>query len=443
MNTQTPPTKNFSRCGLIGLAVFHLSFGASSAVAQSSAPASQSSAPSDPDDLKVQDKASSQPNAQEKASSSRPAKESAKHLDDDVVLKIDQKSEKAFARCASRALEYDDTEMQECLNKIIRLKPGTTGAFQASTGLEYLESQHDVQPDRFQPGSVELSAVAGLYGLWGGLVLGGIAASHIPDVNEVAVLGVGALGVGSAVAFGFGGNYLAKKLEFTAGDARLMASGFIWGTAIGTGLAESVSTLTGDLRWGFANVVFFGALGGGAAGFLATQSDLNIAQVSLINTGGWVGVLNGTLAYLSVQALQDRDNRQPLFAATAYTAVAGLGLAGGAYLGSQSNFSWGETLLVDLGGVIGTVAGLTAFGFLSVSGTLANTPASLGVPLSLAPIAVGSLAGSLGTGFYLHLNNSGSRSDDDTLLSSRRLRVVPMTMLDSNRDVVMGLGLAY
>jgi hypothetical protein len=81
------------------------------------------------------------------------------------------------------------------------------------------------------------------------------------------------------------------------------------------------------------------------------------AQVSMLNTGGWVGSLLGVFALLDITAAGNAVNGGALSAA--YLGISTLGLAGGALAGTFIDFTWGETLLLDLGGVLGLVAGGT------------------------------------------------------------------------------------
>ena len=235
-------------------------------------------------------------------------------------------------------------------------------------------------------GRLGVSATLGLFGVWNAVAGGILVGVNTPSVNgPLLVAGSGAAAVGLGIAAGVGGYYLAEALKLDEGSARLVASGVVWGTVLGTAIAPSIAQLEGPAGFNLAlgGVVGAGYVGGGAALLLSSLVPFDEAQVSMINSGGMMGSTVGLLLLpnLAAAGVQDTSMYSLTFIGSTM-----LGLTAGGVVGRYANYTWGETLLCDLGAVLGVVAGGTASVVLGLSG--GNNMALL-----TAPPAVGLVGG--------------------------------------------------
>lgn len=401
---------------------------ASLAHAQEEAPAQETPAPAvDPSDVEPATSELEASSTDEDASPSEPEASPADTADDTsaaepsagsdgVTLRFSREADAQLATCVPLVAARADAEARACLDEVLRFGDDTTAALQASAlrGLldvelappapldEGLADASELEGEEEQkrgfaipPGRLELSATAGLFGVWNGIAAGIAVAPHLPPSNPAwIILGTGALSVGLGVGYGVGGYYLADALNLGEGDSRLVASSLVWGTTFGIAALPAVLDLVqpeGDaaLSLSLGTVVASGFALGGAGLALATFTDLTTPQVSLINTGGWVG---GLFGLLTVASLAPFGPPLPAYSA-GYLAVAGSGLIVGALSGLVLDLSWGETLLLDLGGVLGTVTAAAIVMSVTASGAVNAVPSQVLIPTSSLITAAGTLGG--------------------------------------------------
>jgi hypothetical protein len=139
--------------------------------------------------------------------------------------------------------------------------------------------------------------------------------------------------------------------DLTSGQRALLNSGTVWGAVnagvllIATNNDHEASTISGGLILGQ-----LGGLGLGAAMFPLHPT---AGQVALANSGGaWVSVLTELIVATSGSHLDNHEH--------AYLALIAIdaGIAGGAYLASRwPVVSRAQALVIDAGGIVGTVGG--------------------------------------------------------------------------------------
>lgn len=321
--------------------------------------------------------------------------------DDTTPLADRGAAELAFAACLATARpEADDTRLRDCLETLRGAYPATPAAWRAEGALAALRAlRPEPEPEggafSFPPGRLELSSTAGLFGIWNGITAGIITAIHLPSLSPtIAILGTGALSLGLGVAFGVGGYTLAERFDLSEGDSRLITAGLLWGTVMGIAatpiLAERNLPERFNVSVPLLGVVMGGYLGGAASLLVGTRADITPAQVSLLNTGGWVGALFGLLMIPNLEAY--RVQQATPYALTFLSAQA-LGLGAGALASRWLDASWGETLLLDLGGVLGLVASGTLMFTLNAAGAFVSAPGTLLLPLTTGSLMAGTLGG--------------------------------------------------
>ena len=317
-------------------------------------------------------------------------------------------AETEYAGCLSLVERGAEGDARACLERLIEERRGTTAALKATGSLRVLRLRAPSAPTpgfEIPAGRLELSSVAGLFGVWNGIAGGIIVALHAPELPPaVTILGTGALAVGLGVAYGIGGYYLADALDLGEGDSRLVASSLVWGSTFGIALIPALTAIgiSGPLGVSLpiATVVLGGFAGGASALAISQFAELTSAEVSLVNTGGWVGALLGLLALPNLGAF---NVSAPAAYSATYISIAAAGLGIGALASQMLDVTWGETLLFDLGAVLGTVAAGTLVFSLNASGLFAGLPGTVAVPLTTGSIAAGTLFGLTATGVGLAL----------------------------------------
>ncbi len=333
--------------------------------------------------------------------------------DEAILLRFSTEADASLARCVPLVAARDDAAARACLDRVLLHGDDTTAALRAAALRDVLDAGLAAAVpageggDRdataapaagglaIPPGRLELSSTAGLFGVWNGIAAGVAIVPHLPDGNPAAIiLGTGALAVGLGVGYGVGGYFLADALDLGEGDSRLVASSLIWGTTFGIAALPALLDVVQPsaevgLSLSLGTVVASGFAVGGGALALASFTDLTTSHVSLINTGGWVG---GLFGLLTIASLAPFEPPLPAYSA-GYLAVAGGGLVAGALAGMVVDLSWGETLLLDLGGVLGTVTAGAIVMSLTASGALNGVPSTLLIPMNSALTAGGTLGG--------------------------------------------------
>lgn len=336
--------------------------------------------------------------------------------DPPVTLRFSREADAKLAACVPLVAARADTEARACLDEVLRFGDDTTAALRASALVSVLDAEPPPPPPldggapgpvepgddpragariAIPPGRLELSSTAGLFGVWNGIAAGIAVAPHLPSANPAGlILGTGALAVGLGVGYGVGGYFLADALDLGEGDSRLVASSLVWGTTFGIAALPAILDVLrpeGDvaLTLSLGTVVASGFALGGASLALATFTDFTTPHVSLINTGGWVG---GLFGLLTIASLAPYAPPLPAYSA-GYLTVAGSGLLLGALSGMVLDLSWGETLLLDLGGVLGTVTAAAIVMSVTASGAVNGVPSTVLIPTSSAITAAGTLGG--------------------------------------------------
>jgi hypothetical protein len=191
--------------------------------------------------------------------------------------------------------------------------------------------------------------------------------------------------LGIALAGGAIGAVVALNLDdLTSGERALLNSGTAWGavnaglllTAKQSGLGVQEASLT----------LIAGQTAGLLTGAALFKLHPTAGQVGLANSGGvWVGVLTELMVAVTGAHLDQSEQ-----AITALIAI-DAGIAGGAYLASRwPVISRAQTLVIDAGGIVGTVGGAALGVIIAGNGSDRTIPA-------LA--AVGTVAG-LGAAAY-------------------------------------------
>ncbi|HKA89329.1 MAG TPA: PEGA domain-containing protein [Haliangiales bacterium] len=192
-------------------------------------------------------------------------------------------------------------------------------------------------PFLFLPSDVPVGQTSLMIGgrVWGGLegfsvaamIYGGEVEAHRREISLVTV--------GSSVTVGVGMAFLARKLDLSPGDAALVNSGAIWGSA--TGALSYVAfgqeqRLLGPLLFAGLNV---GLLAGGG---LAAQLELKRGHVAMIDLSGLAGLVTGVALANAVKLASD-DQQVARFGLGGMV----LGLVAGAILTSGSDEEPGVT----------------------------------------------------------------------------------------------------
>lgn len=375
---------------------------------------------SDSDDTKVYEPSSvapltaPDPSLDAAPTSSDPAADVLQPAAREVTLRFSAEADAKLARCVPLVAARKDEEARACLDEVLEHGDDTTASLRAAALRSVLDvavavpGPADVTTDgdaaaggareagfAIPPGRLELSSTAGLFGVWNGIAAGIAVAPHLPPANPAGlILGTGALAVGLGVGYGVGGYFLAEALDLGEGGSRLVASSLLWGTTFGIASLPALLDVVRPsdelgLSLSLGTIVASGFAVGGGALALASFTELSPAQVSLINTGGWVG---GLFGLLTVASLAPFTPPLPAYSA-GYLTVASGGLLAGALAGLFVDLSWGETLLLDLGGVLGTVTAAAIVMSLTASGALNAVPSTVLIPVNSLATAGGTLGG--------------------------------------------------
>ncbi len=215
--------------------------------------------------------------------------------------------------------------------------------------------------------SARLELVAGqtLHGVAQGLYIAGISDE---DVTPVSTL-VG--GVAGGV-----GSFLLTRKGISHGPAMAINAGTYWGLANGLFFFLPRGELSTEARWG--SMLVFTTAGAGLGILIANELRPRAGQVALTNSAGF---WSGTLAtYLLMASNQHRDPRIFGFIQASTDA----GLLGGMVLSVFLHTSRLRMLLIDVGGVLGSLFGaglslvlangydLPTFGACAAGSTLAG-----------------------------------------------------------------------
>ena len=245
-------------------------------------------------------------------------------------------------------------------------------------------------PDRTRParldrrGRAELAFFATAYGIWTGVATGILADAD----DERAYLAL-------ALAGGAGGLALAilptRHASMPEGRAQTIESAASWGSLNG-GLiaalagADETEVVGATLGTGLAAI--------GTSVLLTRERSPSPGDVALTNSGGIWGLVTGglTLAIL--------EDASATTAQSVLLAGADAGLVAMALVARRVDMSRGRSLLIDAGGLLGTIAGVSIPAFANAE----NDPA----------IGASGLAGmALGLGFATYLTRGWDEERDE------------------------------
>jgi len=231
-------------------------------------------------------------------------------------------------------------------------------------------------PAFLSPGRLELAAVSGIYGVWAGvtagLFLGFNSDQYLWNIDpSLIILTTGGAGVGLGLAALAGGYVVADALDIDQGNAWAYTAGMTWGTSFAIS-ALPVFYDAGVVPWWLTDEVNAGLplLGGGigaATAFgLSLVVDPELPEVSMMNTGGWTAGAAGLLVGLNAVLWSEQASHQPTTVALTYVAGKTVGLGLGLLASQFIDYTWGETLLGDVGVVLGALLfGSGAFAFVA------------------------------------------------------------------------------
>lgn len=287
------------------------------------------------------------------------------------------------------------SEVDACLQHAVTSDPESLSAVRARAAKTMLDAVGVAEAPAFAaPGRLELVGVGGVFGVWNAIAVGttvGISTNADPGPM---LIGTAVLALAAGVGFGYGGHLLGEEAALDEGGGKLVASGLVWGTNMGIAAAffalDAIRPETSGLQAMslFGPIVTMGYVGG-AVGFAAAKlGRFDAAQVSLVNSGGALGSFLGGM--VAINMLQQGVQGTAPYAFT-YMAGNAVGLVGFGVLGNTLKLTWSETLIGDLGMVIGgTVGGLGMVGALLSMGGNNNGAA---VTLTTGAASVGAVGG--------------------------------------------------
>jgi len=330
-----------------------------------------------------------------------------------VEVEVDLVADERYAICVRMLHERRDLEGRRCMEEVVEASPGSAAAVRARAVLSALPPQRQsaetraVDPVPFRPGHLELVLAAGAFGIWNGGA-GAIALGQGPLlVPEYVSLAGGAASVALGGTFAVSTWLIANKLELSPGRAHLLSSGVAWGTGLGLSLAPWAFALAGSpwpdgalppldesferaLPLALVPAVLGGYVGVGGAALLSSFTDVEPAQVGVMNTGGWVGFALGFATTPLVDATGFGD---PISLGVWYLGSTSLGLAAGIAMSQLVRLDPWEVWLLDAGALGGLVV-VGGGAFFLRSGM---PPGAAGDILAGGAAAGGTLVGLVGT----------------------------------------------
>jgi hypothetical protein len=221
-------------------------------------------------------------------------------------------------------------------------------------------------------GRAELALFQTLYGIWSGV---GLAIATEVDGRIAAGLAVagGTLGLVASLA-------ATRQGAISTGRASVIDSAATWGAFNGAMIGAAAGAS------GRASVATGVATGAAALIFTAMaidSADVSAGDVALVNTGGTWGLVGAALS-LAILEPSDRGTAAVLLVG------ADVGLVAMALTASRVKVSRGHALIIDAGGVLGTLVGLTIPLIANAQGSAiygASGLAGMAVGLTLAAVA--------------------------------------------------------
>lgn len=317
-----------------------------------------------------------------------------------LILQEDTTADVLLQKCMQQWKEGARDEAVRCMRMVMEISPQSSAAYRAQTLLTFTSVQPAMMGtsnpatgnNGIKPGRIEIAALSSLFGVWNGIGLTIMLAQTFSLDPSLSFLIAAASGAGLGVALGFAGFSIAENWDLSEASSRLLASSLVWGSVYGLYLIPSLINF-GSTVPVVGAVLAGGYLGAAGAGAVISLTELDTAQVSMINTGGILGTFGGILLLVNFSEL---TSSQPLFASAFLMAGTTLGLVGGGAAGQMLQYEWGETLLCDggmlVGGLLGGAASF-AIANSTINGIDRGTARFL---LTSIPFA-GALAGMVGT----------------------------------------------
>lgn len=216
---------------------------------------------------------------------------------------------------------------------------------------------------------LEMVGAATGFGAWNGVGISILAQSILSQTNTTRLdnpttflLGTG-LAATASVGYFFASDALYQNLYVQSGGARLFSTSLGWGAAYGLHISSILNgSAFADNAGIHSTVLLAGALLGSYAGAGASLGTMTAWQpdlpwVSMMNTAGILGAYSGFLLNLNYDA-------GPAAEAGILLGLNTLGLVGGVFLGNAFAYNYEETLIGDLGAVIGSIVGVSVGGLL-------------------------------------------------------------------------------
>jgi len=239
------------------------------------------------------------------------------------------------------------------LELLLRRFAGTVAAGDAARQLELVRAQ----PEPERPGRVELLVFSATYGLWLGVALPVIGKADQPEIYGLGIM------LGAPAGFLAAHEYL-KRRPLTEGQARAITFGGSWGSWQGFGWTEVLDPGTdqqcgefgcsGDTSPSAEALVagtVLGGLAGIATGAVMAGRPITSGVATAVSFGGlwgtWYGGVLGVLLDL------EDDNLLATILAGGDAGLLAMGV-----LAPRWNPSRNQARLVNLGGLVGLLAGL-------------------------------------------------------------------------------------
>ena len=228
---------------------------------------------------------------------------------------------------------------------ILESFPGTAAAESAEARLGVIAK------DRSRSGGeIELRVWSALFGLWQGLA--------IPDAINAGNTGYG-IGLLAGAPAGFLlGHVMSRSRPYSAGQARAITWGGIWGAVQGMGWAHALDLGADEYNEDGSPEAVSASMAVGAAlgmvgGMLVARHEIRPGTSTSAMLGSLWGVAIGFMTLVVVDPDMEGDE---YWANVMHTG--NVGLVAGTYLGSRMSLSPSRAALISLGGAIGYFAGL-------------------------------------------------------------------------------------
>ncbi len=307
------------------------------------------------------------------------------------------------ARAACMALD-EQPAMLTCLERVVAEHPATTAAERARGALDLLQrpavdagaeppTAVDVTPPPddnqmmaglpafLKPGRLELGFAGGVLGVWAGGAAGILMGTNADQMSLrvepwIWVLSTGALAVGGGLAGAATGYGVAHAFDLDQGAAWSFTAGATWGASYVISVLPALYELSTPPWYLTDDIIGVTPLLGAGAGAatvltLALVLDPEISEISMMNTGGWIGGLAGLLIGFNVSMWSEDLNAFPITTtALSYSLFKTGGLVSGLLAAQLLDLTWGETLVGDFGAALGGLA------FTSVAVALWISPAA-------------------------------------------------------------------